>query len=157
MRVCSVLILCLIFSLDHHKSPDGFNELQETENFDWMLGDWTRVNDKKGITTTEKWEKTSGNIYIGTGLAAKNGETVFKENLRLLKKDGYWVYEVTGVNPDTTNFVLTSISEDSFSAVNPENPFPKEISYRLENGQMIAEISGDAKKIVFNFEKKVQK
>lgn len=157
MRVCIILILCLIHSSDNHKSLADFNDFQETENFDWMLGDWLRTNGKKDLITTETWKKTSDHIYEGTGLAVKNGETVFKENLRILKKKDDWVYEVTGVNEDTTNFILTSISKYSFTAVNPDNPFPKEISYRLEEQKLVAEISDDEKKILFEFKRKDQK
>ncbi|HKJ49426.1 MAG TPA: DUF6265 family protein [Christiangramia sp.] len=68
---------------------------QETENFDWLVGNWIRTNGKKESTTTEVWEKSSGNLYIGTGLTKKNNEIVFRENLRLLKKGSNWIYEVT--------------------------------------------------------------
>lgn len=153
MKIYTVFILCLIFSIEEADS----RQFQKTENFDWILGYWVRTNGKKDITTTETWKKTSEYSYEGIGLTVKNGETVFRENLRILKKKDDWVYEVTGVNEDTTNFVLSSISENSFKAVNPENPFPKEINYRAENGKLIAEISDDKKKIQFEFKKKDQK
>ncbi|MCH4822675.1 DUF6265 family protein [Gramella lutea] len=157
MKIYTIIFLCLIFSIANNKKEADLRQFQETENFDWILGEWIRTNGKKELITTETWKKTSVNIYEGTGLSMKNGEKVFRENLRILKKKNDWVYEVTGVNADTTNFMLTSISEDSFTAVNPENPFPKEINYRAENGNLIAEISDDGKRIIFEFKRSDQK
>ncbi len=157
MKVYLISILFIIYTIgNNRKTVDEFQQ-QETENFDWMIGEWTRINGKKEIMTTEKWEKTPGNIYTGTGLSVKKSENVFRENLRLLRKNGKWIYEVTGVNADTTNFILTSISANSFTAVNPDNPFPKKINYQAENGKLIAEISDDEKKILFEFKKSHQK
>ena len=140
----------MIFSANDHKA-------QETENFDWIMGEWIRINGKVGITTTEKWDKISDTVYFGVGMTKKDNQIIFRENLRLLKKNNNWVYEVTGVNEDTTNFILTSISDVSFKAMNPENPFPKKISYHAKNTNLIAEISDENKKITFEFEKKDQK
>lgn len=150
MKLYSFLILLLIFTTYDCKA-------QETKNFDWMTGEWIRTNGSKGIITSEKWKKVSDTIYIGTGFTEKNAQIVFKENLRLLRNKNKWIYEVTGVNEDTTNFVLTEISDNSFIAINPENPFPKVISYHAKNGKLIAEISNDSKNIVFEFQKKDQK
>ena len=155
MKTVALLIFS-IFSLQGTNPSLPF-PAQQQENFDWITGEWVRTNDKSGITTTEIWKKETDSMYVGTGLATKNNETVFREDLRLLKKSGKWVYEVSGVNEETTNFILTAISEDSFTAINPENPFPKLISYRKESNRMIAEISDDSRKIIFEFKKTAQK
>lgn len=131
-------------------APPVEDARQET-NFDWITGDWTRTNGKTELTTTESWEKLSDSIYKGHGISKKNGETIFREDLRLVKKDDNWIYEVVGVNVDTTNFIITSFSSKSFSAENLKNPFPKQIDYKYENGKLVAEISDDSKKIVFEF------
>lgn len=127
-----------------------FQSGQET-NFDWISGEWIRTNGKAGLITTESWEKISDDTYKGIGLTKKNGETVFREDLRLIKKEENWVYEVVGVNVDTTNFIVTSYSGNSFSAENQENPFPKQIEYSYNEEKLTAEISDENRKIVFEF------
>ena len=157
MKTYTFLILWLTFSIGNNIITADSLLQRDNENFDWLLGEWTRTNGKKDLITTEAWEKTANNSYSGTGKTKKNNETVFIENLRLIKKKDHWVYEVTGVNEDTTNFILTSFSGKSFSAENPENPFPKTIAYRLEDQKLIAETSDDSRTIIFEFKRSAQK
>ena len=145
-----IVFLSAFLTSADFSSEENLISIQD-ENFEWLLGNWIRLNDENGIITTESWEKSSNGIYTGRGLAMKNNDTVFREDLRILKKNGNWIYEVTGVNADTTNFIIASVSYSSFTAVNPKNPFPKKINYHLENGRLIAEISDDDKRIVFEF------
>ncbi|SDS45779.1 hypothetical protein SAMN04488553_2302 [Gramella sp. MAR_2010_147] len=145
----------MVFPLDSNTIEMDFR--QNPETFDWIIGDWIRTNGMHKLTTTEHWKKISSNLYEGTGVTKKNNETVFRENLRIIKKEEKWIYEVTGVNKETTNFLLTSISDNTFTAVNPENEFPKKISYRTEDKKLIAEISDDRKKEIFEFSKANQK
>lgn len=153
MKLSIILIITLLFSFNNKYQEPHLNQLQQTENFDWLIGDWIRTNGKKESITTEIWEKASGNLYLGTGLTKKNNEIVFKENLRLIKKGSNWIYEVTGVNADTTNFVIQSFSENSFIANNPDNPFPKKIEYVYKDEKLVAVISDEDKKIVFEFKR----
>ena len=153
MKLSIILIICLLFSVNDNDEELHFNQPQETENFEWLVGNWIRTNGKKESITTEIWEKSSDNLYLGTGLTKKNNKIVFRENLRLLKKGNNWTYEVTGVNEDTTNFVIQSYSENSFIATNPDNPFPKKIEYTYKDEKLVAVISDEDKKIVFEFKR----
>ncbi len=35
------------------------------DNFDWLLGDWQRSNEKAGMETYESWKKISSTEYLG--------------------------------------------------------------------------------------------
>ena len=153
MKLSIILICFLSFSFSTRSDLNIKMPAQEKANFDWLVGNWIRTNGKKESTTTEVWEKSSGNLYLGTGLTKKNNEIVFRENLRLLKKGSNWIYEVTGVNADTTNFVIQSFSNNSFIAINPDNPFPKKIEYVYKDEKLVAVISDDDKKIEFEFKR----
>lgn len=124
---------------------------QDQENFDWLLGKWTRVNDKPGNATFENWSKKSSLEYIGLGCTLAEKDTVFKEHMRLYKNKSQWVFEVVGVNPKPTNFLVTNISTDSFVCENPENDFPKKIKYFKQGKSLIAHISAETQKIEFQF------
>lgn len=123
------------------------------ENFDWLIGSWTRINTDKANTTKEIWEKIDKKEYHGLGFTLQNQDTVFKENIRLFKRDSTWIYEVTGVHEAPVEFAFSSYKEHQFVAENTQNEFPKKIVYYTENGQLIAIISADEDRIKFVFEK----
>lgn len=129
------------------------NSSQETE-FDWLLGNWERTNDAKGNTTYEYWTKKSDTEYIGLGCTLKEKDTVFKENIHLIKNKEQWVFKVIGVNEAPTLFPITSLTKTSFTCENPENEFPKKIIYTSKNGNLNAVISAGENKISFLFKKK---
>lgn len=124
-------------------------------NFDWLLGSWSRLNDKEGRKTYEQWEKISDTEYKGLGYTLSKGDTVFKENIRLTPLNGVWQFEVTGVNEVPTLFALTDQTKDSFVCENPQNEFPTKIEYALKGNRLTAKVTGGDMAIDFVFEKKV--
>lgn len=123
-------------------------------NFSWLLGSWQRVNEKEGRQTYEHWEKDSEDLYLGMGCTLKEGDTIWKENLKLRKSGNNWNFEVKGKGETTpTIFVLTKIEKESFVCENPENEFPKVISYQKSNLGLSAIISGGGNDIAFEFKK----
>jgi len=122
--------------------------------FDWLLGNWERTNDSEGNKTYEYWSKKSSTEYIGLGCTLKGKDTIFKENIHLIKEKETWVLKVIGVNEAPTLFPISSISSTSFTCKNPENEFPKKIIYVLEEGKLKAVISDNDTNISFLFKKK---
>lgn len=128
---------------------------QNTENFDWILGEWVRTNEAAGKVTTEKWKMKSESMYLGEGLTLKGNDTTFHENMKLWKSDDGWCFDVqtpNEVNP--TKFKLTHIGEGAFTCENPENEFPKVIKYFKEGEMLKAEISAGEMEVAFEFERK---
>jgi len=122
------------------------------ENFSWLLGSWQRVNEKEGQQTYEHWEKASKALYLGIGCTIKEGDTIWKENLALRKAGKNWNFEVKGKGESRpTVFVLTKIEKESFVCENPENEFPKVISYQKSTTGLSAIISGGGDDIAFEF------
>jgi ABC-type multidrug transport system ATPase subunit len=98
--------------------------------------------------TPEEMAKIEGNY---TADFLREGDTVFREDLRIFKKDSSWVFEVTGVNEDPTPFILTESDSASFIAENPENEFPKLIEYSKTKEGLHAEVKSDEMSIGFDF------
>ena len=121
-------------------------------NLDWLTGSWMRKNDEAGKKTFEQWSKRSTEEYVGLGYTLQEKDTVFKEELRLIKINGNWNLEVTGVNETPTLFVFTGQSENSFTCENEANEFPKKIEYGLKNKMLTATISDGNTEIPFIFE-----
>ena len=80
-------------------------------------------------------------------------DTVFKEELSLLKINENWVYRVVGVREDEVDFPVTKINSTSFSAENKQNDFPKGITYKLKAEFLKATIADGKNAIDFIFEK----
>ena len=123
------------------------------QDFDWLTGKWKRTNDQEGRATYEYWTKNASTEYIGLGFTLRGHDTIFMEHLRLYKRTGEWVFEITGVNEHPTLFPLEHHSEQSFRCGNPGNEFPKHIEYYLEEKVLNAKISGGGNEILFTFEK----
>lgn len=139
-----VFLGSFVLEMEHPPEPN--------QDFDWLIGEWVRSNEKSDRATYEYWEKQSDSLYFGTGLTLQNSDTIFKEKIHLVKTANQWVYRVYGINRRPTSFRLTQRSANSFVCQNEKNPFPKLIKYSLENDILTAEISADGKKIRFIFE-----
>ncbi len=126
---------------------------QSQINLDWIVGSWERTNDTEGRKTYERWSKTSDNLYKGFGFTLQNNDTIFKEELQILKIEDEWNYKVIGVNENPTFFRFTEIKDLSFKSFNPENEFPKNIEYDLEPFELIVKISDSDKSVFFHFKK----
>lgn len=120
-------------------------------DFDYLLGSWKRVNEGKDKRTFEIWEKDDSNNYFGLGFTLQNGDTIFKEEMLLIKMKKEWLFEVSGVNEDITPFYVRSHSKQSFMSENEENEFPKRIEYSFQNDSLKAKISDNNNEILFVF------
>lgn len=119
-------------------------------DFDWLLGQWERTNNSKDSKNYEHWSKTDDS-YIGLGYTLQAKDTVFKENMRIIKMDGIWILEVSGVNENPTYFKFTNQSDTSFVCKNPDNEFPKKIKYFKDGKKLTAIISDEKIEIPFYF------
>ncbi|MFK8058572.1 MAG: hypothetical protein AB8B78_00610 [Polaribacter sp.] len=139
--------LLLLVSLFLFFSCKKVIEKQQKPTF--LIGDWVRINNKKGSITYENW-KTD---FKGLGYTLKENDTVFKEIMTIISLNDSLFLKVEGVNEQPTFFKFTSQTDSSFVCENPKNEFPKKIKYYLENEQLKAEVSANDFKIDFVFEK----
>jgi len=147
------LLLCLPFnqSAGLHKSHSG--ESLRISEFNWLLGDWKRMNDRPGRSTFEHWTRISNSEYRGLGYTLRNGDTIFKEHIKLHLDKGQWIFEVSGVNEDPTLFIVTKKAKRSFTCENEKNEFPKYIEYYLDGRKLKARIFGGDQEVEFSFTK----
>lgn len=141
--------LLLIATFFLQCSPKEEKEKANAE-FDYLLGSWKKINNQPEKSTFELWEKDESNNYFGFGYTLHYGDTVFKEEMLIIKMKKEWLFEVSGVNDGITPFYITSFNTHSFSC---ENEFPKRIEYNLINNSLIATISDDSTHIDFTFER----
>ena len=157
MRILSYILLLFLCLPGHQDTAQvqacPERALQESE-FDWLLGDWQRMNDRPGRSTFEHWTRISSSEYQGLGYTLRNGDTIFKEHMKLHGDKGKWIFEVSGVNEDPTQFLVTLKAHKRFTCENEKNEFPKFIEYSLVDKTLMAKISGDGQEVLFSFEKR---
>ena len=146
-------LLLILFFTTTCATKDNRN-LSSAENFDWLIGEWERTNEKSGKTTIEKWKKITASEFHGQSYTLQNSDTIWQENVRLKKANQTWFYEVTpkGENKSTP-FKLVKIGKETFDCENDLNDFPKKISYKRNGEKLFAEISGGDLKVLFEFKK----
>lgn len=144
-KVLLLLVLVIGFSLKIGAQPSN-------PNFDWLVGNWLRTNEQAGMRTVENWVKVSVGEYHGFSCTVKETDTVWQEKVVLHLVDKQWHYAVTGKDAlRPTTFILIKIEKTGFVAHQPENDFPKYITYNRDKNRLNAWISDEKKKIPFEF------
>lgn len=125
------------------------------QDFNWLIGEWIRTNDKDGVQTFENWEKKSDSEYTGFGYTMQGNDTVWQERMALITLNNKWSFDAVGKDEtEPTKFKLTVIEERKFICENHSNEFPKRIEYKMIGDTLHAKICGSGKEVVFNFKKK---
>lgn len=146
----SVLFSCNYKSISIRKTVS----VNQTENLDWLIGNWKRINEKSNEETFESWVKINDNEFLGFGLTLKNGDTISQEKMLLSKNSNEWKFSVSLPHKaEKTVFKVTSLTKDSFICENKSNDFPKKIKYWFEKSNLKAIISNPEMAIQFIFEK----
>lgn len=116
----------------------------------WLTGQYADTS----IQFFESWALMNDSILTGSGFQMEGGDTVFKEQLSIEKRDRQWQYIVKADSSETA-FDLTNQPGDSLVFENRENEYPKRITYiRRANGGIDVTIDNPdetGKKQVFRF------
>jgi hypothetical protein len=154
-KMSIILLLALISCGEGSSSTVMSRAAEESEiDFDWLIGNWVRTNEEAGKETFESWEKENSSVYHGFGFTLIKTDTIWQEEIKLIKTGEKWNFEVTGKGEsDPTVFRLTELSQNSFTSQNPEHDYPTEIRYYKSGETLKAIISGDGMEIPFEFER----
>lgn len=119
----------------------------------WLEGTWQRTDLPPGESGQERWQRTDGGGYVGTGVHERDAGRRFEEGLRIEVQDGTVVYlATTPQNVAPVAFALTSIDVNGMVFENPAHDFPKRIAYRRSGADgMAVRIDGDGKAADFRF------
>lgn len=155
IKFISISLIALSLTMCHTKQKsDPNNTINPTENFDWLLGNWKRTNDKIGNVTYENWEKISEIHYSGIGYTLQNGDTISLEFMKLTKLENSWDFIVkTRKDSLSTVFDVKALNDSSFTCTNDINEFPNVIYYSKDGANLKAKIKGGDLEIAFDFEK----
>lgn len=159
MTAIVILFLSSCTSNNNEESKTQNNEISKsTENFDWLLGNWKRNNEKENRETFEIWKKKNNSEYYGIGFTLQNNDTIKQEKIKLTKLNNNWILEVKVPEEiESITFNLTSIGNKEFICENKEIDFPKKIKYWKNGTKINALVSGDEMEIPFEFERIIEK
>lgn len=152
MKKLILLSLLIIFACQ--SKQENSSKTDVTANFDWLLGNWKRSNEKEGRETYENWTKVNSQKYLGTSFTIQAQDTIWQENVELINSGSEWNFVVSQKGEmQPISFKLTKIKVDAFTCENHSNEFPKIIRYHKEVDKLMAEIEGGDMKIPYVFEK----
>lgn len=154
-RLIIFLIFITLLSCKKTNHNDTKNTDSNQTQFDWLVGNWIRTNEKEGKKTFENWKKSSNSKFLGVSYTLQNNDTIWKEDVVLSKSNNTWYFAVTGKeDKNPILFKLSKIDDKSFAFENKNNSFPKLIQYQNIGDKFKATVSGDDMVIHFEFEKK---
>ena len=157
-KILVLLIGVLIISCNQSKKESINTETveltAESNNFDWLLGEWERLNEEEGKKTFEKWEKISDAEYIGIGFTMQNGDTILQEKIQLIYTSEEWNLTVkVAQEMESVMFKMTNHSENEFTCENKRIDFPNKIRYWKNGNNINASVSNAEMEIQFEFGK----
>lgn len=161
MKAIFFLLSIFILSCSQQKGnkPETLEDKIElssknNKNFNWLIGNWKRLNNDGEKKTFENWKKEIDNRFIGHGFVIKGLDTIWQEKMILSKKDSIWALEVeTPGNRNLIEFILTEHNSNSFTVENPNHDFPKKIKYWKNKEKPNALVTGNEMKLNFEFER----
>ncbi len=127
------LFLCITAAFVFIQCSNKKKESVKTvKQFNWLTGFWT-MTEKDG-TTTEQWENVNDSLMKGKSDFVKGDSIIPFETIRLFRRNKEFLYEAKAAGQNNelpVEFKITSFTDTSFIAENPQHDFPKRITYLL--------------------------
>ena len=148
-----ILLSIIVSCIKDTSQSNNPSATEDINNFDWLLGDWYRVNDEVDSDTFESWKSIEKDIYSGFAYTIQNQDTVWQERMVLKLNEGSGHLEIFDDEEDTSViFKLTNSTKTSLVVENPTNPFPNKITYKRLGNNLEAYVYGQDMEIPFEFE-----
>jgi Domain of unknown function (DUF6265) len=130
MKPLLLLPLTILLSISFQKSPVS----DSIKQFKWLQGNWM-LKKKNGGAIMENWLLSNDTTLSGESLSfSATGMSKVSETLELVYRNNQYYY-ISTVKEQNNNqaviFTITSHTDTSFVAENPEHDFPKRITYIL--------------------------
>ena len=156
-KILILSIAILMLSCNQNKKEiknDTVVATIKSVEFDWLIGDWERLNEKQGKQTFEHWKKNNDNQYSGFAYTLQGKDTVWQEKMELIATDGNWNLVVKSPEEkESTIFKMTHKSDSEFTCENHEIEFPNKIKYWKNGDHFNASVSNAKMEIPFEFKR----
>jgi hypothetical protein len=108
----------------------------------WLRGSWRGGEGTR--QTEEHWTHIAGGTMLGMGRTVASDQTVHREHMCILERDGEIVYEVTLPGQAPVEFRLVSQGQKKAVFENLAHDFPQRILYSREADVLHARIEDAA-------------
>ncbi len=156
-KILILSIAILMLSCNQNKKEiknDTVVATIKSVEFDWLIGDWERLNEKQGKQTFEHWKKNNEKKYSGFAYTLQGKDTIWQEKMELLSTDGNWKLAVKSPEEKVaTIFKMANKSESEFTCENNEIEFPNKIRYWKNGDKLNASVATPEMEIPFEFKR----
>lgn len=117
---------------------------QSINQLTWLIGNWQGTYDES--PSTESWGPIHNNQLLGTFQSADSNQNPYTEVLRIHQELDSLKLTILHLKEDLSarlptniklEFIITEISENSFTAFADDPEFPNTMVYKLENETLI--------------------
>lgn len=111
----------------------GSDSKSDITRLNWMLGKWEGMDDQ-GLRFTEHWVATGAGTFSCKGsVTAPNGDTIYKEVLKIEKLGNELFYVSTVPEKEgPVHYKIEVLTDNNVLFTNREFDFPQEVEYKLE-------------------------
>jgi hypothetical protein len=106
------------------------------ESLSWLEGTWTHQEGE--LTTEERWVETPDGRLLGAGRVTVDGKLGFAETLAISVGQDGLVLTAWPAGKDPVRFAEETRDAASVTFGNPDNDFPKRLSYRVQDDQKLS-------------------
>jgi hypothetical protein len=157
MKKAILLVITLALVSCKKEDSKSYTELEKAR---WFIGEWEDISPEGRLSET--WIVKNDSTFAAETyfITAETNDTIFSEIVDLMQSDNDLYYIPTFTDNQSNNgteFKMTSATDDFLVFENPDNDFPKKITYKkVHQDSIVAEISGGGQPQTFPF-KRVKK
>jgi len=127
-------------SLDKQENKKSLSSnVLDTENLDWLIGNWTEVSQTNDNHITLKWTKVDDENYAGNFSINVDGEVHLSDSLNIFKDNNVWYITIEGFDKPII-YDFKSVGENKFIA---NETFPFYIDFWYEGNKLKAKIQNE--------------
>lgn len=130
---------------------DSQNEIvMKAQEFNFLEGNWIRINDDEGLQTYENWKRKSPVEFIAKSFSVSNNQVVWEENSSLKITHNKVILKIKTSPLKSINYSCSKTNElDYIICTNYNNDYPNKIEYWMQNDTLNSKISGGGPDVSF--------
>lgn len=132
----------------------GCSSPSPVESLRWLEGSWKQATIKNKRSSAEKWEYDAGELKgMGVSLYGDAGtyDTLLIERFRIIVREKELFYESSLPLKAAVVYRLTDSGENFWTFSNPQQEFPKHITYRKTTEGFTSTVSNDNRTVELNY------
>jgi len=110
------------------------------EDLGWLAGSWE--GEGGDVRTEEHYTHPAGGMILGMHRTVRTGKPAFWEHIRIVEEGGAILYLASPLGAAPTPFRLVEMAPGRAVFENPDNDFPRTITYVRQGDRLTCTIAG---------------